>query len=117
LHLISNNLKILSIAFGMLIFILSIAQIGSSEASLINDKVLHFFAYLFLAGLVLEARTKTKVFYLMIVIFLMGVLIEIIQGNLGLRYFEYMDIIANSLGILAGFLIYIMRNKTLKKLS
>lgn len=112
-----NNLKILSIAIGMLIFILSIAQIGSLEASLINDKVLHFFAYLFLAGLVLEARTKTKVFYLMIIIFSMGVLIEIIQGNLGLRYFEYMDIIANSLGILAGFLIYIMRNKTLKKLS
>jgi glycopeptide antibiotics resistance protein len=28
-----------------------------------------------------------------------------------------MDIIANSLGILGGFLIYIMRNKTLKKIS
>jgi glycopeptide antibiotics resistance protein len=47
----------------------------------------------------------------------MGILIEIIQGNLGLRYFEYMDIIANSLGILGSFLIYIMRNKTLKKIS
>jgi glycopeptide antibiotics resistance protein len=47
----------------------------------------------------------------------MGILIEIIQGNLSLRYFEYMDIIANSLGILGGFLIYIMRNKTLKKIS
>jgi len=27
-----------------------------------------------------------------------------------------MDIIANSLGILGGFLIYIIRNKTLKKI-
>jgi len=84
---------------------------------MINDKILHFIAYLCLATLVLEASKITKVSYLLIIIFLMGVFIEIIQGKLGLRYFEYMDIIANSLGILGGFLIYITRHKTLKKIS
>ena len=112
-----NNLRILAIAFAMLIFIFSLAQIGALETSIFNDKILHFLAYFCLASLVLKASETTKVSYLLIIIFSMGALIEIIQGNLGLRYFEYMDIIANSLGILGGFLIYIMRNKTLKKIS
>ena len=112
-----NNLRVLAIAFAMLIFIFSLVQIDTSEISIFNDKILHFLAYFCLANFVLKASETTKVTYLLIIIFSMGVLIEIIQGNLGLRYFEYMDIIANSLGILAGFLIYIMRNKTLKKIS
>ena len=112
-----NNLRVLAIAFAMLIFIFSLVQIDTSEISIFNDKILHFLAYFCLANFVLKASETTKVSYLLIIIFSMGVLIEIIQGNLGLRYFEYMDIIANSLGILAGFLIYIMRNKTLKKIS
>ena len=112
-----NNLRVLAIAFAMLIFIFSLVQIDTSEISIFNDKILHFLAYFCLANFVLKASETTKVSYLLIIIFSMGVLIEIIQGNLGLRYFEYMDIIANSLGILGGFLIYIMRNKTLKKIS
>jgi VanZ family protein len=84
---------------------------------MLSDKVLHFLAYFCLASLVLKASENTKVSYLLVIMLSMGILIEIIQGNLGLRYFEYMDIIANSLGILGGFLIYIMRNKTLKKIS
>jgi VanZ family protein len=84
---------------------------------MLNDKVLHFLAYFFLASLVLKASENTKVSYLLVIMLSMGILIEIIQGNLSLRYFEYMDIIANSLGILGSFLIYIMRNKTLKKIS
>ena len=112
-----NNLRIVAIASAMLIFIFSLVEIQPTETSLINDKVLHFLAYFCLASLVLKASEATKVRYLLLIIFSMGVLIEIIQGNLGLRYFEYMDIIANSLGILGGFLIYIIRNKTLKKIS
>ena len=112
-----NNLRVLAIAFAMLIFIFSLVQTDTSEISIFNDKILHFLAYFCLANFVLKASETTKVTYLLIIIFSMGVLIEIIQGNLGLSYSEYMDIIANSLGILAGFLIYIMRNKTLKKIS
>ena len=112
-----NNLRVLAIAFAMLIFIFSLVQTDTSEISIFNDKILHFLAYFCLANFVLKASETTKVSYLLIIIFSMGVLIEIIQGNLGLRYFEYMDIIANSLGILGGFLIYIIRNKTLKKIS
>ena len=112
-----NNLRIVAIASAMLIFIFSLVEIQPTETSLINDKVLHFLAYFCLASIVLKASEATKVRYLLLIIFSMGVLIEIIQGNLGLRYFEYMDIIANSLGILGGFLIYIIRNKTLKKIS
>jgi VanZ family protein len=112
-----NNLRILAIATAMLIFIFSLVQIQPIETPMLNDKVLHFLAYFCLASLVLKASENTKVSYLLVIMLSMGILIEIIQGNLGLRYFEYMDIIANSLGILGGFLIYIMRNKTLKKIS
>ena len=112
-----NNLRILAIASAMLIFIFSLVQIEPSEIPTVNDKVLHFLAYFCLASLVLKASENTKVSYLLLIMLSMGILIEIIQGNLGLRYFEYMDIIANSLGILGGFLIYTMRNKTLKKIS
>ena len=112
-----NNLRILAIASAILIFILSLIQVELPEIPLVKDKVLHFLAYFCLASLILKASENTKVSYLLLIMLSMGILIEIIQGNLGLRYFEYMDIIANSLGILAGFLIYIMRNKTLKKIS
>ena len=112
-----NNLRILAIASAMLIFIFSLVQIQPTQTPMLNDKVLHFLAYFCLASLVLKASENTKVSYLLVIMLSMGILIEIIQGNLGLRYFEYMDIIANSLGILGSFLIYIMRNKTLKKIS
>ena len=111
-----NNLRIVAIASAMLICIFSLVQIQPTETYSINDKALHFLAYFCLASLVLKASQVTKVSYLLLVMFSMGVLLEIVQGNLGLRYFEYMDIIANSLGILGGFLIYIIRNKTLKKI-
>ena len=110
-----NNLRVLAIAFAMLIFIFSLVQIDSSEISIFNDKILHFLAYFCLASLVLKASETTKVSYLLIIIFSMGALIEIIQGNLGLRYFEYMDIIANSLGVFGGFVFYFLQKRNLKK--
>lgn len=112
-----NNLRILAIATAMLIFILSLLQIEDGRLSLINDKIMHFGAYLFLSLLVFKASQSTKSLYLIMIMFLMGFFIEILQGNSGLRNFEYMDIIANSLGILGGFLIYLLANKTLKKIS
>ena len=112
-----NNLRILGIATAMLIFILSLLQIEDGGLSLINDKIMHFGAYLFLSLLVFKASQSTKSLYLIMIMFLMGFFIEILQGNSGLRNFEYMDIIANSLGILGGFLIYLLANKTLKKIS
>jgi glycopeptide antibiotics resistance protein len=44
----------------------------------------------------------------------LGVLIEFLQYTSGLRNFEYMDIIANALGVLVGFLIFKMNEKALK---
>lgn len=67
------------------------------------DKVEHGMAYaalsLWFCQLYLGAHQRVVV-----ALIAMGVLIEILQGLSGYRYFEYADMLANSTGVLLGFL-------------
>ena len=67
------------------------------------DKVEHGMAYAALSWwfcqLYLGARWRVVV-----ALIAMGVAIEILQGLSGYRYFEYADMLANSMGALIGFL-------------
>jgi len=49
------------------------------------------------------------------IILSLGISLEFIQSVSGLRNFEYMDIIANSLGVFGGFTFYFLQEKNLKK--
>ena len=109
-----NNLRIAGIALIMIIFTFSLFEIPQSNLDGLSDKLMHFSAYLLLSLLIFRASLTFTKASLFIGLILLGVLIEALQYTSGLRNFEYMDIIANSLGILVGFLILRIREKALK---
>ena len=109
-----NNLRIAGIALIMIIFTFSLFEIPQLNLDGLSDKLMHFSAYLLLSLLIFRASLTFTKASLFIGLILLGVLIEALQYTSGLRNFEYMDIIANSLGILVGLLILRIREKALK---
>lgn len=70
------------------------------------DKVRHFIAYFILMFWFsqLYKTSNARLFY--VVFFtLLGVVLEILQGLCGVRYFEYNDMLANTLGIMVAWVI------------
>jgi len=71
-----------------------------------SDKVMHFSAYAFLMlwfGQIYHERPV--VFLIASGLVALGILLEILQGVSGCRTFGYMDITANTLGVIFGFSI------------
>lgn len=70
------------------------------------DKVEHFFAYFILMMWFAQIyqTDKGRIFYLLLFV-LMGITLEILQGVGGVRFFEYGDMLANSLGALFAWFI------------
>ena len=108
-----NNLRILAITLIMGVFTFSLFEYQESK-TVLNDKLIHFFVYSVLSFLVFKASLSFEKILLFIGLISLGIFIELLQNVSGLRNFEYMDIIANSLGILVGFLIFSINEKTLK---
>ena len=71
--------------------------------------------YVLLAVITFTASKKTNSYILFVVLILIGVATEVTQMLFGLRNFEYMDIIANSLGVFGGFVFYFLQKRNLKK--
>ena len=110
---IENLLKISAISLGFVITLLSLADIGN-VAPTSNSLIIHFVGYFMLSLCTFFASRKTFSGYLICALIVMGILIEIAQYITGLRNFEYMDIIANSIGVLGGYIIYKISNNHLK---
>ena len=110
---LQNNLRIAAVILIMGVFTFSLFEYQESK-TVLNDKYIHFFVYLVLSLSVLTASKSVKRILLFIGLVSLGVFTEVLQNVSGLRNFEYMDIIANSLGILVGFLIFSIVKKTLK---
>ncbi len=70
------------------------------------DKVRHFITYFFLMFWFSQIynAARTRIFYLSFLI-IMGAVLEVLQGLGGVRYFEYYDMLANSLGVILAWLI------------
>ncbi|MEQ1527307.1 MAG: VanZ family protein [Gallionella sp.] len=70
------------------------------------DKLEHGFAYaslsLWFCQIYLSSRQRGVVISALIA---MGVVIEFLQGWGGFRYFEYADMLANSTGVVLGYLL------------
>ena len=67
------------------------------------DKLLHALSYLWLAMLLFICLKTNKINLLVIIsLILMGVALEIIQSYIPGRLFSIYDMIANTLGVLAG---------------
>ena len=111
---VNNGLKVLSIALALIISLLSLIDSGENTIQH-NDKLIHFSIYAILTYITLIASRKTNILVLLATILLLGISLEFLQSMTGLRNFEYMDIIANSLGIFGGFLFYFLQKRSLKK--
>ena len=70
------------------------------------DKVGHFFSYFILMGWFaqLYKTFNARLFYVLFFI-LLGILLEVLQGLGGVRFFEYSDMVANTLGVVVTWAI------------
>lgn len=70
----------------------------------ISDKWQHAFAYALLMSWFAQLVTRRWLAAIYLVV--MGVGVEFVQGWSGLRYYEEMDMLANSVGVLIGWLMF-----------
>ena len=98
-----KNLKI--IIFVMILIILTILSLIPSpkiKTPSMNDKFLHFAAYIFLSFMA-DMLLNKKIIVSALILFLYGVSIELIQYYLPFRQCELLDIAANTAGIIVFF--------------
>ena len=70
-----------------------------------SDKTLHLITYAGLSAFFTTLVQASRSLWLVAAgLVLFGVLLEILQGLTGYRFFEWLDMLANSLGVLAGLL-------------
>jgi VanZ family protein len=94
------GLSVLTISF------LATSEIDPSSQSLINDKLLHCLCFGYLTIICKMANFIDQDFWLYVIVLCYGILIEIVQMFLPYRSFEFLDILADFIGILcAGFLL------------
>ncbi len=88
----------------VLISALSIQEIDIKPSISLSDKLLHLFCFLYLTIISWLSRIIYKELWLYVIVLAYGILIEIVQIYIPYRSFEFLDIFADFLGILAGSL-------------
>lgn len=70
------------------------------------DKLEHMLSYLILMAWFAQLyhKKQSRIYYALFFIAL-GITLEILQGLGGIRFFEYMDMLANSTGVIIGYLL------------
>ena len=86
----------------VLISTLSMQEIEVQSSVNFSDKVLHFLCFLYLTTVAWLSRIISKEFLLYVIVLAYGILIEIVQIYIPYRSFEFLDIFADFLGVLAG---------------
>ena len=93
------------------LFLVSITNISPENTINLNDKLIHFIVYFVLAVTTFYASKNTNQIILIFIIISIGIVAEFAQYIIGLRNFEYMDIIANSLGVFGGYIFFSLMKK------
>jgi len=97
----------LIIGYAMVAFVVY-SSLESAPIEVINfegsDKVMHMTAYFGLMGWFLQIYHARKAQIILACAFIaMGVILEILQGLGGVRFFEFYDMLANSTGVLLAW--------------
>ena len=96
-----------SLAWGMLLVVATLTLTPRPlriDLPLLSwDKAQHSIAYAALMWTFLQAWEGSHVLRWAILLLLAGVVLEILQGLMGVRFMEYFDMLANSLGVLLGY--------------
>ena len=100
----------------ILIFYLSLIPASELELfnalSFIGDKISHGVIFFYISILGMFCDFKIKYYIFMVIIFSFGLTIEIVHYFHPNRYFEWVDLLANSFGIFVARLIYYSLQKT-----
>lgn len=71
----------------------------------INDLFLHFIAYGGVMWSFTQGYPETRIVKLMAGLIVWGILLEVMQGLTSYRLFEWMDMVANSFGVVLGWVL------------
>ena len=88
----------------ILISFFSIQEIEVEPSVNFGDKLFHFSCFLYLTIITWLSRIINKELWLYVIVLAYGILIEIVQMYIPYRSFEFLDIFADFVGILAGSL-------------
>ncbi len=114
--LLKDNIFIIAIIITIAIAYLSLVKSSKFQSNIQNvDKIEHIFAYftLTICWLFTFYKKPNKKYYIAIACIIYGIIIEILQSNLTIyRTGDYLDVLANSFGVVLGLLIF---NQILKK--
>ena len=106
MSLIQYSFRLILAISIVVISILSIQHLEVEPSVNLNDKLLHFLCFLYLTIISWLSRIIYKELWLYVIVLGYGILIEIVQIYIPYRSFEFLDIFADFLGVLAGnFLI------------
>ncbi len=90
----------LGIAQIFIIIYLSLSPGTSSMPSILHvDKLYHFLAYMMVTLWFVQLCEQRLHWILLVSFILLGVVMEIIQGELGYRQFDFVDMLANAAGV------------------
>jgi len=102
---IQFSFKIILIISIITISILSTKEVNIESSFNFLDKALHFLCFSYLTLVTWLSRILNKDLHVYVIVLAYGILIEIVQRFLPYRSFEYLDIFADFVGIIAGLII------------
>jgi len=113
---LKKNLSLIVFLYTTSIIIVSLVPIPNLTLPKFNllqpDKLFHFIVYfiMFLGWKESKIFKKDRLYFkCSLIVFSVGLFIEILQGTSFIeRYFELADLLANSLGILFSYLIFVL---------
>ena len=105
MRIIQLSFKIILVISVPIITILSIHEVNLESSTNFLDKALHFLCFTYLTLITWLSRILAKDLHVYVIVLAYGILIEIVQRFLPYRSFEYLDIFADSVGIIAGLII------------
>ena len=99
-----------------IIIVFCLSVVNASEIpniamlSFVSDKVIHALIYFYLTLLGLFSRFNTNELSMAIIIFVFGLIIELVHYFHPYRYFEYFDLLANLIGVTIALQIFRLKN-------
>ena len=97
---IIHSSRILLVISILVISFLAISETNPTSQNFIDDKLLHFLCFAYLTLIFKLTQFIQQDFWLYVIVLAYGILIEIVQMYLPYRSFEFLDILADFMGIL-----------------
>lgn len=111
---VSHNQR--KVIWGLMVFVVVLFSLLPQEQNFVqmpfSDKLVHFSTYFILTFVALLSSTKKHSLFMILAIqILIGICVEGAQSFVPGRTPEFLDILANSLGVLLGTLLYFLFRK------